>query len=224
MAVKNAAKMRLEEATPLLEVCEKGAECRSLVDASLDELIKAEWIKTFELMQKQVLTAKSETERIVRAGWDKKVQCEVDFPCCTYGEEYTSNVKNMMITARGKVARYYDHWWAKELKRRELVAECGIPVVCANEGPCWNGEPRRDDDDCSCPPLVLPECPAVDCWDGHPVDENCACRDPNKCYEVIPEADETLARTRCEYAWEQVQEKTPGGEWESDSMYTWLHV
>jgi len=128
----------------------------------------------------------AQTEEIISEGWDRKVQCFHDWPCCTFGQEYQANVKKMMRTAKTHIMEQYNNWAVYELTRMELHDTCPetTPQSCDLLPICWDGTVRSQDDwpNCSCPeysPIDYP-CPLHECSELHDHHEQscqCVCKE-----------------------------------------------
>lgn len=87
--VAESAWAQLEEDMPLMkEVCDKGKKCREEVEIEYEKKVRSEWEKVVENLYASIVSATEQTKEILEQGWTKKVQCEIDKPCCTYGIEW----------------------------------------------------------------------------------------------------------------------------------------
>ena len=142
-----------------------------------------------------ILTTKSE----MRNSWEKMQECGVTYPCCTYGEEYQYNVKEMIRHLKLNIFTHHNDWQKTEKKRIALHSECpgDVPTDCSNLGKCWDGSDRQNDwPSCSCPAWdnTVFKCPAHECYETHEYDENdCQCKCKNTCQDgSAPDPDSCI--------------------------------
>jgi len=142
----------------LMETCEKGQICYDEVDEWMDTEITTIWEDAFEIVKQEIEAATLVTVQTIEESWDAKVICGLEFPCCEYSIEYMANVKSQVILQRSKMTDLYALWAEKEVHRGGLDDLCSDStlVTCEEMGSCWNGQPRMDDDVCSCPMFIAP--------------------------------------------------------------------
>lgn len=120
--------------------------------------------------------AQVETDRIVAAGWDKHVQCEVDHPCCTVERSFMEAKQTRIQNKRSDIM-VQQSWWQKlEDRRLSIEDECSEErqwKCDEQQSDCTNGEAR--DENCECDEWY-PRCPTYACENGMSRDpETCAC-------------------------------------------------
>lgn len=153
--------------------------------------IRKIWTSTLAMIKQEILATTILTKTTVEESWTAKIICEQDFPCCEYSTEYMANVKLQVIRQRSQMIALYELWYEKEEHRIRLDSMCpeGVTQTCASMGPCWNGQPRMDDDSCSCPMFIAPQCPITVCDDDQPMDDDCECPQPVPKPAVIEEPE-----------------------------------
>jgi len=123
---------------------------------------------------------------VVNAGWQEKVQCELDHPCCEVSEEEWLESVEKVTTRRFRTHQYYEKWAELEYRRIEIERMCPITInhhsgkdyLCENIGTCWNLEPRSNDGTCTCPEIGFAPCPTTPCRSGIPRDlSTCECHE-----------------------------------------------
>ena len=116
---------------------------------------------------------------IMKEGWDKEVQCEIDHPCCKVSEVTWNNNVTSVNRIRQLIIQKYKKWEEFEKRRLEIEEECPYNdyLTCDKLPPCWDGSERADDADCSCPAFVYPQCPVTTCEGSTlpPNPETCEC-------------------------------------------------
>jgi len=135
-----------------------------------------------------VTSTTKHTTDLIETKWQEMHQCGITYPCCTYGEEFQYNVKEMMRQAKSSAWDQHSDWVVREEERIALHSDCpdNVPQDCSSIGLCWDGSARANDfPSCSCPDFDHNEwrCPAHNCSEKHVHDDNhCQC----ECIEACP--------------------------------------
>lgn len=165
----------------LMDTCEEGTKCREKVNKWVETEVTDVWTNVVEVLKTKIEHIEEETREIVEEGWDKWVQCEEDLPCCTWAEESQTNIKKKITSGRDVHYKNYLEWRRLEDRRIEIIDECpeNAYPTCQDNGPCWDGSDRANDEDCSCPIYEHPSCPMLpDCQGGELRNqETCECPD-----------------------------------------------
>jgi hypothetical protein len=112
------------------------------------------WLEIFAQFVATIKATGQSSMEILEDSWIKRAECGRNFPCCTYGEEYQYNVKEMLRHGKVGIYRGFDHFFELEQKRLTLHSQCpnDTPSTCLELGPCWDGSVRASNwPDCECP-------------------------------------------------------------------------
>lgn len=90
------------------------------------------WLEIFAQFVATIKATGQSSMEILEDSWYKRAECGRNFPCCTYGEEYQYNVKEMLRHGKVGIYRGFDHFFELEQKRLTLHSQCpnDTPSTC----------------------------------------------------------------------------------------------
>ena len=91
-------------------------------------MVFEKWREIFEQFIATVDSTCIISHNMIEESWKERQQCGITYPCCTYGEEYQYNVKEMLRHGKVGIYKGFDHFDEMEQKRLTLHSQCPTDV------------------------------------------------------------------------------------------------